>query len=554
MRAAFAGVTTLVWTRHKGLIVTLTAIYAALYVASVALPPEALRPYFLLQGTFLRAAPFFVPLILFVTFSSVATIDLATPESQFHRHLFALPVTASQTVLPFMLAAILVLALLWVAGTVITDGRLMYAGPPHLPLERLRREDWFPFMQMSLLTWTQAMLWMSFSRKWTRVWALLALVFAHAYGLVLAASRTVSGTTALVGCAIQVPLAFSIAVWGVARARRGDPARAEPRFQRHRLNAARGKPFPSGMAAQKWLEGRIHRTRGTMIAAIAIPVTVLWVAASSTFTDSPVALSIVASGVLVLIPGTLCLSSAPAFASFQPSIAWYRNEAFAMPSYFAALPLGTGDFAWLKLKTAARNMLWISGFVVLAMGLVIWLSHAAPIWAHFFEGLGNRFGEVEATLMLCFAALDFMAVTTAATASMVWIALLGRRWNLVGGLMWAVALAVVVFVPMLGRRPQWLAEALPILKYVWCAIAVVKVIALAELVRRVDRHELYPRSRLIGICACWVFGVIATLLVYSRLAQQDLEHTLYALCTIIVVIPVLGILAAPLALQRNRSR
>jgi hypothetical protein len=220
LRAAFAGVAMLVWSRHKGLIFVVTAIYGALFVASVTLTPEDLRPYYVLQGTFLRAAPFFLPLLLFVSSSSVATIDLATPESLFQRHFFSLPVTASQVVLPFMLAAVLLLALLWAAGTIITDGRLMYAGPPSLPLEQLRREDWFPFMQMGLLTWAQALLWMSFSRKWTRVWALLFLVFVYAVALVLAASQTVSGTVALIACAIQVPLAFAVAAWGVARARR----------------------------------------------------------------------------------------------------------------------------------------------------------------------------------------------------------------------------------------------------------------------------------------------------------------------------------------------
>jgi len=51
------------------------------------------------------------------------------------------------------------------------------------------------------------------------------------------------------------------------------------------------------------------------------------------------------ANVLLSVLGIVGVANGPAFASFQSNVDWYKNAAFTMPSFFAALPLSTGDFA-----------------------------------------------------------------------------------------------------------------------------------------------------------------------------------------------------------------
>ena len=99
-----------------------------------------------------------------------------------------------------------------------------------------------------------------------------------------------------------------------------------------------------------------------------------------------------------------------------------------------------------------------------------------------------------------------------------------------------------------------LASTMSVLPTVVKVVAVLKLCGLAYLVYHVGSRSLLSWSRLAWVAACWVATVAAAFGSARWLVPENAVSNLTAICSVIVIAPVLGIIAAPLALQFNRCR
>ena len=62
------------------------------------------------------------------------------------------------------------------------------------------------------------------------------------------------------------------------------------------------------------------------------------------------------------------------YASFRSVTRWQYKDVFAMPSFFATLPISTGDFVWVKLMSVTTRLLWFSGAAVIGCAWIVYSS------------------------------------------------------------------------------------------------------------------------------------------------------------------------------------
>lgn len=225
-----------------------------------------------------------------------------------------------------------------------------------------------------------------------------------------------------------------------------------------------------------------------------------------------------------------------------------------MPSFFAALPLSTGDFAWAKMKTAMRSMLWLCVLVFVAAGAIAAIMGTTDSWAAMFETLRNRHGLLAATALIGLIPLSIAIFTLAGTANVVWIALIGRGWRIGVTVVTVVASGALLASGWSSAHPGQLLSIVRTLTDILPLLAAAKLAAVALLVYRVGSMQLYPWPRILFIVCSWIGAVAGLFALYWFFTPPGLASARVVLFTLILLMPVLGILAAPLALHWNRSR
>lgn len=219
--AAFDSTARFVWTRNRGVLLTCTAAYVAIFAAYQIWSPDEVRRFLPPTTVFMRMAPFFVPLLTLAGSVSMATAQLGSRESLFPRVFYTLPIKAHEMVMPFITYSILLATAMWLAGGLISDWRILMLAPPGTPIEAERIAYWLPFLVTSGLVWLQALAWTPVTAGWKRVCAILAATLAHFFVVVLYAGGAVTANQVVVGSLLQIPLALLVAIRGVGRDRRG---------------------------------------------------------------------------------------------------------------------------------------------------------------------------------------------------------------------------------------------------------------------------------------------------------------------------------------------
>ena len=541
-RAAFMGAALLVWTRRRVLIVfSAVTVLAIFTVGNVAGHPRILPATILL-----RLSALFLPLLLFASAESAATLDLARAESHFPQPFMGLPLTAPQMVRPFMLGAALLSLALWLPTI-------------DLSLE-WKPQVLLPCLTLSLIVWALALIWTPFRRRSIRAWILTLLVLSHVALYLLTASPRVADEPVLLLGVLQLPLAYATAVRGVLKARQGEPrlAAAADRQARRRRNVP-GAPFPSPLAALSWFEWQAYRERSKSLAPLLMTLLVSVALLGSLATASRGgavdfgALLSGAAGIfaVMFITGLVSVTSC---AAFQSTVAWSRNDAYAMPSFFAALPSSTGDLAWAKLMCAARGIVILWGFLALAAAALSLVFGIRTPWVALFTSLQQQWGAYQAAAILALAPLCAMTLAVAGGVSFAWVSLLGRGWKITSATV-TVACCLSVLAPgWLNRHPAALAQLSHAVPAALAVLAAVKIAALVWLTYLVWARGLYCVARLSWIAGCWIAAVTIASAFCLRYFGHHSTGDSTLVCGLIVTAPVLGILGAPLALQLNRCR
>src|SRR5438045_616233 len=191
--------------------------------------------------------------------------DIAARQSMYPARMFTLPVTASALAGWPMLFGTAAMACLWFAM------RLFAVWPSDVEVPIV----WPALLAASLLAWTQALTWMAYPLPGSRV-IVTVLWLATIDAIVMIALELKAREPVMLAIlAPHLPLAFLVARFAVARARRGDVPdwrRFFAAFERIiGFITRRRLPFSSGARAQLWLEWRQHGRSLPWLVAILLP-------------------------------------------------------------------------------------------------------------------------------------------------------------------------------------------------------------------------------------------------------------------------------------------
>jgi hypothetical protein len=563
--AAFDSTARFVWSRNRWILLGCAAAYVAIFIACQIWSPDQIHRSLPQTTIFMRLAPFFVPILVLVGSVNVATAQLGGRESFFPRLFYTLPIKAHEMVMPFITYCVALTAAMWLAGGIISGWRILMLAPPGTPIEAETISYWLPFLITSGLVWFQVLAWTPVAFGWIRICAFFAATLAHFFAVFLCAVGTVTPNQVVIASLLQIPLAFVIATRSVARARwdvSHDDARG--RSARNDKSAARAerrplRNFSGALDAQSWFEHRVQRWSGVVISALPLLLLVILVVlnAINGRIGNPELFGIVARiAITVFLWSLIALGAANGYlyASFRSVTRWQYKDVFAMPSFFAALPMPTGDFVWVKLTSVMTRMLWFSGAAVLACG---WITLSAGL-IDFDSGkmlaLRQQHGDFAAATTLVIAVCAFVLFLLSCTANMMSLSLGGRARNWLSALNLTRYLAFAFGAAAVGiywgrhrAPPPGLAEIVR-------ALAILKLVTLTLLVRHVGRSRLLGWGRLAIMLVFWLatFGALLDSAL-AFLSEGQISGLTLAACLVLLT-PVQGTIAAPLALHLNRVR
>lgn len=566
---AFGGTARFVWSRNRVLLLAFGAVYLAIFIAYQIWSPDLVHRSLPQTTFFMRLAPFLLPLLVLVGSVNVATARLSSRQGYFPRLFYTLPIKTHEMVMPFITYCVALTAALWLVGGILSHWRILKLGPPGTPAEAERISYWLPFLITSGLVWFQALAWTPARAGWTRVCAFLVVTLAHFVVVFLCAVGSVTPNQVVVLSLLQIPLAFLVAMLGVARDRSGfaqDEVLRRPgvddKSEARLAKASKHRPlrsFSSAMDAQFWFESQIRRRTGVGIAILPVLLLVILVVLSALGRNlsNPDAFGVVARIAITMFLWALIAFGAAngsLFASFRSVTGWQYKEAFAMPAFFAALPMSTGDFVWVKLTSVTKKMLWFSVAAVLACG---WIASAAGL-IDFASGtvlaLRQQHGNFIAVTLVVMPVIAFILLLLTCTTNVMSFSLGGRAFHWVNGMHFSRYLIIGLGGALVGM--YWGEHRVPPpgLSEIVRALAIVKILTLAWLVWRVGELRLLSWRRLATVLAFWL-ATAGTLLTTALVFPPNGRISTLTLAALLIVLsPVQGTVSAPLALQLNRAR
>lgn len=545
--AAFKSTAVYTWSRSRWVLISLAAVYALFFVHWL-LVDDGIATFSGI-GMLLLLAPTFAPSAIFGT-GNIATADLLSPESTFPKQFFNLPATASQLVLPFMLYALGLSAIMWVFSIVILDGQLIAIGT---------ERGWLPVFSMSFIAWQQALAWTPVPNRITRVPQGIAPLVAYVVVLVAALNGTLSAGVVVALSLLQFPLAYAVAVRGVARARCGlpEPAMKAPAAAGRKTSSGAMPDLADPQHALFWMERQIHRWVGKSALIALVPamliLIIVFMRLGGTADRDVEGLQTLGGITLTLLAITVTLigiSTGLNLASFRPRMRSNESEAFQITSFFAALPLRADDFVWAKFKVGLANMLWVIGIALLVAIALAYVSGLTELWGAQYASWIQAYGGVKAFARAFLPLAVILLFVLSITLSVMWIGLRGRGWTIAFGVAcFLIVVAMLAALSLNRSRPGVISDWLP--ETLW-GLAALKVVGLTVLILRTRSRHLLSQGRLATILGLWAATVAVIVSFCAICLPEGAVKPLTALCTGLVLAPVLGTVGAPLAMARNR--
>src|SRR6266576_509777 len=300
---------------------------------------------------------------LLAVFSFGFTGDLAARHSMYPARMFTLPVTNAALVGWPMLYGTAAMAILWLAA------RLFAVWPSGVEIPLI----WPALLAAALLAWTQALTWMSYGLPGMRL-IVAVLCLGALDTVVMLAIHFKAGEPRMVGIlAPQVPLAYLVARFAVARARRGEVPDWRGMFARPARNAVlprRRDHFPSPARAQAWFEWRRQGRSLPALVGLLLPfeLALLWLAK-----DAPAFVFEILFLALITPP---FLAACTAWTVSQPNP--QVRDSYGVPPFIATRPLTSAELVAAKLKMAIWSTLAAWLLVLVAMPLAL---EASGTWS-----------------------------------------------------------------------------------------------------------------------------------------------------------------------------
>jgi hypothetical protein len=455
--------------------------------------------------------------------------------------LFTLPVTTTAlSVLP-MIYGTAAMMILWVAT------RTFALWPPGII-----RVPWIwpAFLAASLLAWTQALTWMPYPLPGLRIvvtvlWlgtidttALLALHFNAHEPLMLGIITP------------QIPLAYLVARFALARARRGDVPDWRAAFAGLAQIASRPRRrerFSSAASAQAWFEWRRHGRSLPAWVAILLPfeLVLLWVSGES----SGLVLTILI-GVL-LTPPFMATFAATAVSRSSAN----ASDAYGVTPFVATRPLTNAELIAAKLRMAIRSVSVTWLLVLLSMAIALKLSGTSGLALERLRRLSEIVGMPRTVVFALLVLGGCIAATWTQLVQGLYIGLTGRA-----SVIKASVFLTIGFFLLFGPFADWivdsgrLGEVWSALPLIFALLVTVKMIAAVWILVRLYRGRVLSDRALVAGAGFWCAAVFALygVLVWL-LGTPHIPHYLIMLLAILAI-PLARLSAAPLALAWNRHR
>ena len=464
--------------------------------------------------------------------------DLGARESIFPARMFTLPVTTRALAGWPMLYGTAAAASLWIA----TASLVRWPGGVDIYVPWV----WPALLAAAYLAWTQALMWMPYGLPGVRV-VIAALWLMVVDVIVLLALNYEAREPVMVAiCAPQIPAAYLVAWYAVARARRGEVPDWRGPFARLGqildVRPRQRERFLSPARAQTWFEWRWHGRLLPAMVALVVPVELLLLFIPGNDTAPIVFLILFA---VLLTPPFMAAFAAAALSTITPS-----------GSFMAARPLTTASLIAAKLKMAGWSTLaaWLLVIVLSVMALM--LSGRMPVVVERARAGIDVTGTLRgiAVVLLMFAAL--FASTWKHLVQSLCIGLTGRAWLMKSSVLLAL-IALVAAGPLTdevitNRTVQsaiW--NGLP---WILVVLVVFKLIAASWVAIRLHDSRLLSDRMLVTGAACWLVAVLALYGVLVWWIDTPLISRAILVLFAILAIPLARVSAAPLALAWNRHR
>ncbi len=478
---------------------------------------------------------------LLAAFSFGFAGDLAARHSMYPARMFTLPVTNAALVGWPMLYGTAAVAILWLAA------RLFAVWPSGIEIPVI----WPALLAAALLAWTQALTWMPYGLPGIRL-IVAALCLAALDTVVLLAIHFKAGEPTMVAIlAPQVPLAYLVARFAVARARRGEVPDWRGMFARPARSAvlSRGRDhFPSPARAQAWFEWRQHGRSLPALVGLLLPfeLVLLWLAK-----DAPAFVFEILFLALITPP---FMAAFTAWTVSQPNP--QVRDSHGVPPFIATRPLTSAELIAAKLKMAMWSTLAAWLVVLVAMSLALEWSGTWSVVTEGVRRMNDAIGTPRAATVVLLILAGFIVATWKQLVQSLHIGLTGREWIVKGSV-----LLTLTFLILLGPIVEWIIDSPSVQRALWNALPLglaglvgLKMSAAAWIATRLDRSRLLGARALVLGAACWVLAVLAIYGVLVWFFSTPFVARYQLALIAILVVPLARISAAPLALAWNRHR
>jgi hypothetical protein len=467
--------------------------------------------------------------------------DLAARQSMYPARRFTQPVTTAALTWWPMLYGMVAMTILWLAT------RLFALWPSGIAVPVI----WPALVAASLLAWTQALTWMPYPLPGLRI-IVTVLWLGTIDGIALLALNFKADELVMLAIlAPQIPLAYLVARFAVARARRGDVPDWRGAFawlkQIARAPSSGREHFRSAASAQAWLEWRRYGLSLPAWVGILLPfeLILLWTAG-----DSAELLFTILLGVLIT-PPFMATFAAAAMSKSGPD----DSGSYGVTPFIGTRPLTNAELVAAKLRMTilSTGFAWL--LVLVAVLLALRLSGTSAVALDGWRRLSEIVGTPRAVMVVLLILAACIASTWKQLVQSLYIGLSGRASLITGSVF-----LVLGFFFIVGPFAEWVIEsgrlgelwsALPL---IFVVLASLKMIVATWIVVRLYHGRVVSDRTLVAGAALWMVAVLAVYGVLVWLLDTPHIPHYVLLLLAILAIPLARLSAAPLALAWNRHR
>jgi hypothetical protein len=468
--------------------------------------------------------------------------NLRMKDSSFPARMFVLPVRTRALVGWPMLYGTVAVALTWIA---LAEGVLRPCA--------VETPSWLlALVAAAMLAWSQAISWSVFGAGWLKAVSVILGLSALVAVPIVGEQLKVPEAILVLIVAVFLPLAYRIAVTGVARARCGEVPEWYWLSQRikamvHWLPRSR-QPFASAAQAQVWFEWRRHGLALPFLVGCTMPIVLF----PLVFGRND-ALSAVRVLVLVaLLP--------PFFAGFAGTTVGKTNpwvkDYYGVPPFTAIRPLTCGALVAAKLKMAALSALtaWALVFAVVPLAILI-TGHGGEVAEWWKDGL-QQYSPLKFAALVILGMIGLILLTWKHLVENLVIGLTGRAWVINTCVFFGLGLfsTFALFGAWLYFHPAYHATFFAVLPWLMGGLIVLKLFAAGWACTLASRRRLVATRTLVRLLSIWLM-VAFGLIVFLRYLIPDNYMSVHGIVLgVVLSLPLARLSAAPLALAWNRHR